>query len=108
MGSGNHSESSGKWVDVSELENYSFLLIRSNCCLLLFQQFLTRKMPFGELSDIFVEVVEHWDDLLAYLVENSEGLDVTGHNANSVQRDVAADRTLPCAVCSDCFDSQGQ
>ena len=41
-----------------------------------------------------MEVVEHWDDLLAYLVENRERIDVTGHSYISVEQVLAADKTL--------------
>ena len=55
---------------------------------------LPRKVSFRELCGICMEVVEHWDDLLAYIMESREGIDIIGHNANNVERDVAADRTL--------------
>ena len=39
---------------------------------------------------IAMKVVEHWDDLL----QRREGTDITGHIANSVERDLVADRFL--------------
>ena len=63
---------------------------------LLFQHFLARKVPVRELSGVFMAVVEHCDDLLAYLVESRVGTEIMGHNANSVERDLAADGTV-CA-----------
>ena len=38
--------------------------------------------------------IEHWDDLLAYLVESREEIYFTGHIAKSVERHFAVDRTL--------------
>ena len=51
-------------------------------------------MPFRKLGGIFMEVVKPCDDLLAYLVESREDIDITGHNANSVKRDLAAGKLL--------------
>ena len=51
-------------------------------------------MPIGDLAGISRQVAEHWDDFLNYLVDSREGIDVTGHNANTVERDLATDRTL--------------
>ena len=57
----------------------------------MFQPFLARKIPFRELRGNIVEIFEHWDDLLAHFVESREGIDVSGHNANSVERDLAVE-----------------
>ena len=37
-----------------------------------------RKIPFRELGGTFMEVLERWDNLLAYLVDNRERIPNTG------------------------------
>ena len=78
------SQLEGCWDDWSVLTDV----------VLLFQHFFASKIQIRELGGIFVEIVEHWDALLAYLIERREGFDITGHNANSVERNPAVDRTL--------------
>ena len=60
----------------------------------LFQHFFACEMPIGDLAGFSRQVAEHWDDFLTYIVDSREGIDVTGHNANTVERDLATDRTL--------------
>ena len=48
----------------------------------------------NELAAIFLEVVDHWNDLLAFLVESREGIDLTTYSGSSVEVDLAGDRTL--------------
>ena len=55
---------------------------------------MARKIPFREKGGSSMEVIEHWDVLLAYLMVSREGIDITCHNANSFVRDLVADRTL--------------
>ena len=48
----------------------------------------------NELAAIFLEVVDHWNDLLSFLVESREGIDLTTSSGSSVEVDLAGDRIL--------------
>ena len=91
-----------KGVQVSQFDSYWGDWPMLTDVLLLFHLFLARKIPFSELGGIFMEVFEQWNNLLPYPVVSREGSDITGQNANSVERDLVR------SAYTDGFPSQDQ
>ena len=46
--------------------------------------FLARTIPFRELDGFLMKIVEYWDNVLVYVVESGQAIDITGRNATSV------------------------
>ena len=63
-------------------------------CIVLFRDFLARRIPFRELRGSFMEVVEHWDSLLELPVQTREGANVETFTGGCVEVELHRDRTL--------------